>query len=811
MTEYNENIERESTSSLPRFTLYDFVQLILSNWYWFALSIIVCCLCAAFYLRRTAPVYQRSASVLVKDSRKGSAAEVIAFSDIMGGMGRRSVDNEVYILQSRRLMEEVVKRYDLGTSYSVSGRIRTSDIYGSTPLLVKFITAAPSDAGSFKYTIKKEGKIALGDFRDRKGEEQSFKATAVIGDTITTPLGKIIFVPTPYVDQYTDKKVNVTKYPLNEITESYRKRLQCNITDKMASVINISMSDVVPKRAEDVINGIIDAYNADAINDKREISNLTEKFINERLLTLGQELNVADDEIASFKKENRIYSPHEEASLSAEEIARLKKESMSLEGSLEIAQYILDYVRNDASGSSLIPAATVSMSGASSALASQIDMYNTNVLNYQRLLAESSENSPVIMDLKAQISSVRGAIITSLESHIEGLKLQIANVSNEQRKADFRMTSSPTKEKELLSITRQQKVKEELYIYLLTKLEENALTGATAESNARVIDLAYGSNRPISPRSMMIYLMALVIGAIIPFVILYIMELLNTTVRSRREVEEALSAPFLGDIPRFEGKADYNVVVKENSRDVISEAFRILRTNINFMSVDRNMQVITLTSSIPHSGKTFISTNLAMTLAISGKKVLLMDLDLRRRTLSKQMGHRNDRRGLTSYLSGTLSSLNDAISKTSLHDNLDMMYAGPQPPNPSEMLMSQRVDAMMTELRKMYDYIIIDNVPAMAVADAMIIDRFVDLTIYVVRQGNLDRRQLPDIEQLYREKKFNNMAIVLNGVSHNRSSYGYGYGYGYGYSYNYYYNEDKEYSVWQRRWHKLKGLFKKRH
>lgn len=809
MTEYNENIERESTSSLPRFTLYDFVQLILSNWYWFALSIIVCCLCAAFYLRRTAPVYQRSASVLVKDSRKGSAAEVVAFSDIMGGMGRRSVDNEVYILQSRRLMEEVVKRYDLGTNYSVSGRIRTSDIYGSTPLLVKFITAAPSDAGSFKYTIKKDGKVAIDDFRDRTGEEQSFKATAEVGDTITTPLGKIVFVPTPYIDQYTDKRVNVTKYPLNEITEAYRKRLQCNITDKMASVINISMTDVVPKRAEDVINGIIDAYNADAINDKREISNLTEKFINERLLTLGQELNVADDEIASFKKENRIYSPQEEASLSAEEIARLKKESMSLEGSLEIAQYILDYVRNDASGSSLIPAATVSMSGASSALASQIDMYNTNVLNYQRLLAESSENSPVIMDLKAQISSVRGAIITSLESHIEGLKLQIANVSSEQRKADSRMTSSPTKEKELLSITRQQKVKEELYIYLLTKLEENALTGATAESNARVIDLAYGSNRPISPRSMMIYLMALVIGAIIPFVILYIMELLNTTVRSRREVEEALSAPFLGDIPRFEGKADYNVVVKENSRDVISEAFRILRTNINFMSVDRNMQVITLTSSIPHSGKTFISTNLAMTLAISGKKVLLMDLDLRRRTLTKQMGHRNDRRGLTSYLSGTLSSLNDAISKTSLHDNLDMMYAGPQPPNPSEMLMSQRVDAMMAELRKMYDYIIIDNVPAMAVADAMIIDRFVDLTIYVVRQGNLDRRQLPDIEQLYREKKFNNMAIVLNGVSHNRNSYGYGYGYGY--SYNYYYNEDKEYSVWQRRLHRLKGLFKKRH
>ena len=801
----NREVKAKEKKTSRKFSFYDLVQLVLSNWYWFALSLIICFLCAAFYIRRTAPIYERKASVLVKDTRKGASAEVTAFADITGGIGRRSVDNEVHIFKSRRLMEEVIKKYDLTTKYTVKGRIRTTDLYGRTPALVKFITLEPNKSGSFKYVINKEGEVTIREFSNGSG----FSATINAGDTIATPLGSIVFIPTTFLDNYAGKEINVSRYTLNDITEAYRSRLQCNITDKMASVINISFTDEVPKRAEDVINGIIDAYNNDAISDKQAISTITEDFINERLITLGKELNLADSEIASFKQENRMYSPEDEASFSAEEIARLKKESMSLEGSLEIAQYILDYVQNDATGRSLIPAATVSMSGASTSLASQIDFYNKNVLDYQRLLNESSETNPVILDLNAQISSLRSSIVASLESHIESLKLQIKNVSNEQRKADSRMTSSPTKEKELLSITRQQKVKEELYIYLLTKLEENALTGATAESNARVIDYAYGSNRPISPKTTLIYLMAVIIGVIIPFLILYIMELLNTSVRSRREVEDVINAPFLGEIPRFDGKAEYDIVVKEESRDVISEAFRILRTNISFMSIDKNVQTIMITSSIPHSGKTFVSTNLAVTLALSGKKVLLMDFDLRRRTLSKQLGHRNDRRGLTSYLTGKIENLNDAISHTSINENLDMMYAGPQPPNPSEMLMSQRVDALIEELRKQYDYIIIDSVPAMAVADAMIIDRFVDLAIYVIRQGNLDRRHLPDIEQLREEKKFKNMSVILNSVVHDKHTYGYGYGYGYNYSYSYY-CEDGTISPWKRRWHKFKRLFKKR-
>lgn len=787
-----------------KFTLQDFVQLVLSNWYWFVLSMLICFGCAAFYLRRTAPVYQRSASVLVKDSRKGSSSEIMAFNDLIGGGIRRSVDNEIYIFQSRRLMEEVVGKLDLTIQYTQKGRIRVMDLYGRSPILVKYINAKPNEAGQFKAHIVDEQTVDLSGFSGN----DDFHATVNVGDTISTPMGTMIVRQTPYISQHINRDIIIKKYPLNETIEAYRSRLRCEIRDKQASVISLTMDDVVPKRAEDVINGIIEAYNIDAISDKRAISDITDKFINERLAILGKELTDADSDVAAFKQTYKIYSPEDEASHSATELSSLKNQSLSLEGSLEMARYIRDFVNNDATERSLIPAATVSMSGASAALASQIAIYNEQVLNRQRLLANASANSPVIIELDNNIASLRDAIISSLDSHIKGLSLQLDNIRREQNIADTRMTSSPVKEKELLSMSRQQKVKEELYIYLLTKREENSLTGATAESNARVIDTAYGTNKPISPKKSIIYMIAIILGVAIPFIVLYIIELLNTTVRGRKEIEESLSIPFLGDIPAYQGKAEYGIAVRATGRDMLSESFRILRTNMSFMGIDSEQKVILVTSSTPHSGKTFVSTNLAMTLATSGKRVLLMDFDLRRRTLSKQMGHRSDRRGITGYLSGAITKLEDAVSKTSINDNLDIMYAGIQPPNPAEMLMSQRVDQMINDLRKMYDYIILDSVPAMAIADAMIIDRVADLTIYVVRQGYLDRRQLPDIEKLYRDKKFHNMCIVLNGVDATSRSYGYGYGYGY-YGYGYY-CEEQELPEWKKYVQKVKKLFKKR-
>ena len=765
-----ENIAKDNETQSEQLTPGDILHLTLSNWYWYVAAIILFVASAWLYLQSTSPIYQRTATVLVKDSRKGSSAEVTAFSDLMGGVGRRSVDNEVYILESRRLMEQVVKDLDLATRYTTKSGLRNIDLYGRVPAVVKFVDNNSNAKGAFTYCITSDNRLSLSEFTNSE-----YECRASFGDTITTPLGKVVISATPYAETAQNIAIRVSRNTLNNSVEAYRKKLKCEIKNKQASVITLTMSDVVAKRAEDVINGIIEAYNADAIEDKRAISHLTEQFIDERLTILSQELNLADSDIATFKQSNKLYNLSSQATLGAEELQELKRKGLSLEANLEMANYILDYTSNNAE-LSLIPASTVTMSGASTALAAQIEEYNHAVLEYKRLLSESSESNPTIIELKANIIAIRDIIISSLESHINGLKLQIKSVNRETRLADARLDETPAKEKELLSKTRQQKVKEELYIYLLTKLEENSLMGATAESNARVIDLAFGADKPISPRASILYLLAVMMGCIVPFGILYLREVMNTSVRSRRDIEKRVSVPYLGDIPYIEQRSTRCIEVKEDGRDALSEAFRMLRTNLSFMSINHKMQVMMLTSSIPHSGKTFIATNLAAILATSAKRVLLIDMDLRRRTLTKSLGNRNNRRGLSSYLSGSFDSWSDIVFKSDIDPRLDVIYAGPQPPNPAELLMAERLDTLIAELRDIYDYIIIDSVPAMAVADTLITDRLVDLAIYVIREGRLDRRQLPDIEALHTSRKLHNMCIVLNGTTETKHSYGYGYG-----------------------------------
>ena len=772
------------------FSIREFIELVLHNWYWFILSVAFCGAVALYYLASTPKTYVRTATVVVTDTRKGSGSEITAFNDVLGGIGRRSVDNEIHIFKSRRVMEQVVARYNLDTRYSAKIGLRTVDLYDRTPLIVKFVDSKPTKTATFKYSINEAGEITFTEFKENEG----YSVTAKVGEVVATPFGNIITEATPYFEQNRELVVSVAQYPINEITEAYRSRLNCNIVDKMASVITISMVDEVPLRAEHVINGVIDAYDRDAIEDKQAVSNLTEEFIKERLQTLGEELNNADVDIASYKQDNSLYSPSQEASLRAEETAKLKENALSLEANMEMTTYILNYLRDSDKTNSLIPASAVSISGVSAGLVAQIEQYNKSLLEYKRLLAASSPSNPTIIDLGNQIAGLHNAVIASLESHIESLKLRKEQIKREQRAVDKRLQSSPTMEMELLSKARQQKVKEELYIYLLTKLEENALSEATAESNARVIDHAYGSNIPVSPRSTIILLFSIIIGCCIPLAVLYIQQIMNTSVRSRRDLDDVLTIPFLGDIPQYSGKLGNGIVVREDSRDALSEAFRMLRTNLSFMSVNKDIKVMMFTSSVPHNGKSFVSSNFAYTLATSGKSVVIIDLDLRLRTLSKSMGQRNNRRGITSYLSGKIDSIDDIITPSEQSTNLGFIFAGPKPPNPTDMLMSERMDKLIEALRQKYDYIIIDSVPAMAVADALVLDRLVDLTVYVIRQGYLDRRELPEIELLHREKKFRNMCTVLNSATQSNHKYGYGY----------YDNLDKQ-GLLSALWSKIRG------
>ena len=791
MTEYNVNMQNGAqlnqgdnsmSETLMSISIEDLIKTIFRNWYWFAISMFICVCAGAFYVKTTPKIYKRDATILVKDSRKGGGSEILAFQDILGA-GRRNVDNELFVLQSRRLMENVVDILGLATNYKQLGTFSDKDLYHCSPIEAIVVDDFKDKGCSFQVSLLGGNRISVSEFAAKEIETRSdrkFVAKGMLGDTLSTPVGNIVISKTPFMNpEFDGEVIQVNKGSRKIVASKYRKAVVSAVANKQASIITLSINDNVPQRAEDILNTLIEVYNNDAIEDKQKVAEVTAEFIDERLEIISKDLGAVDEEIEEFKKENKLFDLEAEAETIMAESRNFRSEGLSVENQLHIAEYINSYLNDSTNAYSLIPV-TSSFSGSSgSALNSQISEYNKVVLQRERLASDGSTSNPIVLALNHDLAAMRNSILSALHSHISSLQIQLKNIRSEENKTDRRISVAPSQEKRYLSIARQQRIKEELYLYLLNKREENALTIAITESNARIVDPAFGPTLPVAPRSMMILLAALIIGAAIPFGIIYIYMMFNTTVKSRKDIDRLISAPYLGDIPEATGGMDSNgVVVRENGRDNISESFRILRTNMSFMNVnDSEAKVIQILSTLPHAGKTFVATNLAVTMAMSGKKTLLVDLDLRRRTLTKQLGHRGDTNGISAYMSGAINDLNQIISKSEIHNNLDLMYAGLQPPNPAEMLMASRLDDMINKLRDSYDYIIIDSVPAMSVADGIITNRLADLCLYIVRENYSDVRQLPDVERLHVEKKIKNMCIVLNGSTY---KHGYGYTYTYG-------------------------------
>ncbi len=789
---------KEDVDNIQAFTFQDIIEIVLKKWYWFAASVFAFLLIGGVYLMRTSPVYQRNATIMVKDSRKGSGStEMAAFSELAGLSSRRNVDNELFVLQARRLMLNVVDKLNLTVNYTTRQGLRTVDLYKRSPIAVTFVNNNENAACSFRVKLG-ENDVEISHFSrsKQKGEDDSadkhFAATAPYGETIVTPNGEIVVDKTLYMDEtYVGRTINVSKQNREVVAARYRTATQSAVANKMSSIINISLKDVVAKRAEDVINTLIDVYNSDAVYDKQQIAEATADFIDARLLIISKELGSVDSDIQSFKNKNNMVDIEAETKRNMTESSKLKEEGLSVDSQIEMAKFIKDYLNDSDKECSLIPVTNTGEN--SSVLSKQIADYNELVLRREKLMQNGATNNPVIQQLDRDRTTIRNSILASLDSNIATLEIKRDNLRREENKTNTRISSVPSQEKEYLSIARQQRIKEELYLYLLNKREENAISLAITENSARIIDSAFGPLKPISPRKPIIMLLMLVLGFAVPFSIVYLREMFNTAVRGRRDIERCTSVPYLGDIPVFEGKMHRSVAVRENGRDNVSEAFRIIRTNMTFMNAgEGRQQVIQVTSSNAHAGKTFISTNLGMTIAFSGQKVLMIDLDLRRRTMSKHMGQRNNPNGVSRYISDRSIHVKDIIAKSGLHENFDCIYAGLQPPNPAEMLLSSRLDELIAECRKLYDTIIIDSVPALVIADALITSRIADLCLYVVREGLLDRRQLPDIDALYREKKLHNMCVILNGASERNHRYGYGY------TYTYDSDGDEPKSRWQK-------------
>lgn len=765
--------------------LVDLLAYFASKWKWFLLSVLVCGGIAWYHYARSPLVYFRSATVIIKDpSNKTSTTGLDRFDNIINKV---NVANEILQFRSKKLMREVLQRLHADISYKLEDGLRSNELYNQSPVLLSFPDALPEQHFAFTVTLKDKKSLVLSDFT---GIDVKSDFTVEMYDTVTLSRGmRVVATPTNYYsDSWTETPIRVAKLPMESMVNYYKSALGIQQEEEESSILTLALKDGSAARAEDILNTLINVYNEEAIKDKNQVAVNTADFINDRLIIIENELGGVESELETFKQRNQIVDIASSAGMYMSESQKYNTDALELETQLRLANFIKDYLTDPAKETDLIPSNT---GIGDMNIESQISLYNTAKLKRDHLIDDSSVNNPVVLELNNSLRAMKQNIIRAVDNMIVSLNVQRSDAQSREMRAQNRITSIPTKERKMLSIERQQKVKEALYLFLLNKREENALSQAMADNNARVIDGAEGSNSPISPNRNRILLLGLLVGLAIPSLACLGILFLDTRVHSRKDVEGIVSVPYLGEIPQDKEAGKLNeqespfLLAKEQRDSTVSEAFRILRTNMAFMArKDLPQQVIIFTSLNEGAGKTFISKNLGMSLVLAKKKVILIDMDIRRGTLSRQFHlHKT---GLTNYLADATLSAEDIIQH---QDGFDIIAAGAIAPNPAELLMDERLDNLVTELRRRYDYIVVDSVPVGIIADATISNRIADLTIFVARAGRLDRRQLPEIEQLYKENKLHNMALVLNGADLHRR-YGY-YGY-YGYSYKYGYGKKKK-------------------
>ena len=566
------------------------------------------------------------------------------------------------------------------------------------------------------------------------------------------------------------------------VADSYTQKLWAELGNEDATIINLSIDDASVQKAEDILNTLIEVYNEKWIQDKNQIAVSTSRFIGERLGVIENELGHVDENISNYKSEHLLPDVQAASSLYMSQSAENKKEIQTLTNQLTTAQYI----RRELNSKDMNQPLPTNSGIANVNIESQIGEYNKMVLDRNRLIANSSEKNPLVKDLGNSMQSMKRTILQSVDNLIVSLNTQIRSIRQQEATTTQQLASNPSQAKYLLSVERQQKVKEELYLYLLQKREENELSQAFTAYNTRMITAPRGSALPTAPNKKNILLVALVLGLLVPAVIIFMQENMNTKVRGKKDLEN-LSVPCLGEIPLYLSNKKKNnkspehvIVVEESNRNIINEAFRVLRSNVDFIKNKNTQQkVFVVTSFNPGSGKSFLSMNIAMSFAIKGKKVLVIDGDLRHGTVSAYVG--SPKKGLTDYLGYEETSWNELLITDKKYPNLHTIPVGTIPPNPTELLEDKSLATLIQALRNEYDYIFIDCPPIDIVADAQIIEQYADRTFFVVRAGLLDRSLLSELENIYQEKRFKNLSIILNGTESTGGRYSYRYGYSYGY------------------------------
>ena len=794
-TQYDNIQLEENENSMG---IKDFFYLCLAKWRWFVLSLVVVLGAAVLYLLTTPPVYTRSTSLLLK-FEQGPRSSITDAAGVLGDLNLfqsyTNVNNEILSLQSPALMTEVVKRLGLNVNYSTDGTFHKEVLYGlAKPYEVEFDGFADNAGVSFTITPEDDGTLTLSHFR-LDGDKYRGEVTAYVDSLTSTPIGTLVVRQlVPSDTTVLGKPVYVSRSGYSAAGKAYAKKLVVGQSDDESTVIDLSIEDVSPQRAEDLLNTVIAIYNENWIKDKNQVAVSNSMFIEDRLAVIEQQLGTVDEDISAYKSEHLLPDVQSAATMYMTQSSEADAQLLELNIQLSMARYILNYMMSGSGENQLLP----TNSGIeSSGIEQQIAEYNNLQLQRNNLVANSSVSNPLVVDMDNSLKAMRGAIVTSINNHIATLGTQIEAIENSAMQTSQRIAAAPGQGQYLLSVERQQKVMESLYLFLLQKREENELSQAFTAYNTRIINPPSGDPAPTSPSRNKVLMIAFVLGLLIPMGVIMLREMLNTRIRGRKDLEQ-LTVPFAGEIPLvgedkknhllpdFLRKADVDggvreIVVRHASRNMINEAFRVLRTNMEFMlaSSRGKAEICVFTSFNVGSGKTFISINAAACFALKGRKVLAIDCDLRKASLSAYAG--SPSRGLSDYLAGRADDISRLIVSVEDHKGLDILPVGTMPPNPAELLADPAFAELMESLRAKYDYIFVDCPPIDIVADTQVVEKIADRTFFVVRAGLLEREMLPVLQKAYEEQRLKSMSVILNGTESAGGSYGrYSYGYGYG-------------------------------
>jgi tyrosine-protein kinase Etk/Wzc len=716
-------------------------------------------------------------TLLIKDDKKGPGASggaMFAELDIFGTS--KNLDNEIEVLKSRTLMQRVLKELNLQTSFYEEGFLREREIYGgSVPfqIFMEQSNSTNSDTSAIvNIKIIDNNSFELEDIHVG-GEEIFERNNYKFGQKIQKPYGVFTVVANPNAPTFEKgKNVKVKFYNIKKLADHYNKALLAiEPVNKKASVIRISLVSPVQEKGKDIIDKLIEVYEKEAVEDKNLIASNTVQFIDERLKYLTLELSEVEKNIELYKRQNGLTNVSSEATLFLEQASEYNKQLADFEIKVDVLNSIEKYLKKEGSQFELVPN---TLNIEEPTLLALVSQFNKLQLERQRMLRTTQPNNPLVLSINEQLGHLRVNILESLQNIKSSLSITQKNLQNNTQKFQSRIEQVPSIERELMEIGRQQGIKEALYLHLLQKREEAALSlAATVSTNSRVIDPAIADDQPVKPSKKVIFVVALLFGICFPVAIIWGKDLLNDKVQEMKDVEQATKTPILGEI--YHNKSGKLLVATEMNKSPIAELFRLIRTNLQFATIGKQNKVIMLTSSMSGDGKTFISINLAATLALTGKKVVIVGFDLRKPRLLQDLNLPISGLGVSNYLVSENYTVDELLVPSQVSPNLQVIGSGPIPPNPGELMLSSKIENLINELKEKFDYVIIDSSPQ--ISDSYSLAPYIDSTIYVVRYNYTYKEQLEIVDDIHKNKKLNHPMIVLNGKDENAyGSYGYGYG-----------------------------------